>query len=480
MYLTRPVYSIRIPVLCALFLLAGCDGLKTVTPRLTHGPVVGDLGPERAIVWARAEGLATVTCRVVATRSRSLHVATATAECTTERDGTLHFRFEKLHPDWEYEVSFPELSDAPKRLFTTPPEPGRAAPLILAFGGDVGGQGIGRDAKLGLPFAAAIAARTPDVFVGLGDMIYADYDVPSTGKLGNEQVVLGNPLLLTLRSYWTHWRYLHDDAGFAALLAKVPYVAVWDDHEVRNDFSPHDDSGLLPVGRQALFDWNPLAGPPEEPQRLYRSLRYGKHCELFVLDCRSYRDANGQRDDGPERKTMLGKAQREWLLDGLKRSDATWKLIVSSVPLCTPTGDAKKGRDGWSNHESATGYERELVELLRAMQQAGVRQPVLLTTDVHHAEVLRLHPFPDAPDFQPLEVVTGPLQAGAFGRGALDATLAPESLFYLSPDPQPKTFAEALKVWNFGVVTIAADGSLTIEVVDVAGATRFRVGAIRA
>lgn len=474
MYLTRPVYSIRIPVLCALLSLAACEGWRALPLRLTHGPLLGDVRATEAVVWARAEGATEVTCRLTALPPARSDVKELSAACDGTRDGTLRYAFSGLVPDREYEVSFPGVPGTTPRRFRTAPPPSAAAPLVLAFGGDVCGQGHGRDVVEGLPAFRAILARTPDLFVGLGDMIYADLDVPRIGKLGNEQVVLGNPLLPGLRSFWTHWRYLHDDAGFAELLAKTPYVAIWDDHEVKNDAGPHHDGGLLATARTALFDWNPVVGAADEPQRLYRALRLGKHCELFVLDCRSYRAANGERDDGATPKSMLGSAQREWLLAALAASDATWKVVVTSVPLCTPTGDAKKGRDAWCDHESPFGFERELLGILRRMQELGIRKPIFLTTDVHHAEVLRLHPFAEAPDFQPLEVITGPLHAGVFGRGVLDTTLAPESLFYLAPDPQPKTLAEAKRLWNFGVLTFAADGTLTIEIVDATGATRFR------
>ena len=64
---------------------------------------------------------------------------------------------------------------------------------------------------------------------------------------------------------------------------------------------------------------------------LYRSLRWGRHLELFVLDTRSYRDPNSALDSQQQPKTMLGSEQLAWLKDGLASSSATWKVIVSSV-----------------------------------------------------------------------------------------------------------------------------------------------------
>ena len=80
-------------------------------------------------------------------------------------------------------------------------------------------------------------------------------------------------------------------------LALVPIWATWDDHDVRNNFSgPYDPQ--MPLGRQALLEYWPIATPPGDPTRLYRHLRYGADLEIFVLDTRQYRSRNSDMD-GP-------------------------------------------------------------------------------------------------------------------------------------------------------------------------------------
>lgn len=125
-------------------------------------------------------------------------------------------------------------------------------------------------------------------------------------------------------------------------LRTVPVYAIWDDHEVRDNFSgPFDPH--MPAGRQAFREYWPIASPKEEPNRLYRSVRYGADLELFILDTRQYRSRN-EDQDGPD-KTMLGSTQLQWLLDGLHTSTATWKVIATSVPLSIVKGGV--GNDGW-------------------------------------------------------------------------------------------------------------------------------------
>jgi alkaline phosphatase D len=451
-------------------------------PRLLYGPLVGDLTASAAVVWCRVEGLTQVTCEVRAVNAEAGGleelVFTSAQRTRPEQSCAAKFGIRGLHPATDYSISIPELSQRPLRHFHTMSAPtGPAEPLRLAFTGDVGGQHIGRDLEQGFAGFPVIAARRPDVFIGLGDMIYADKYVRSVGPLGNRQVPLSNSLLLGRRDYWRHWNYLHQDGGFAALLHQASYVQTWDDHECCSDFGPGEDGGLLELARDALFEWNPVLGTADEPQRLYRALRWGAHCELFMLDSRSYRDPMAQIDDGPKPKTMLGTAQREWLLQALADSDAAWKIIVSSVPLACPTGNKSHGYGGWTDNGTRTGYERELLELLRDIQRMGIRRPVFLTADVHHAEVLELAPFADDPGFRPLEITVGPMNAKLFGRleVELDPNLHPRSLFYLSPEPPPTSLAAAKQLWNFGVIDIDADAAFRLEIVTVEGKTVYHL-----
>ncbi len=223
---------------------------------------------------------------------------------------------------------------------------------------------------------------------------------------------------------------------------------------------------------RAFLDYTPVASAP----RLYRSLRWGRHLELFVLDTRSYRDANSAPDSPEQPKTMLGPEQLAWLKDRLASSDATWKVIVSSVPMSIPTGfPPTNGRDGWANFDQTTGFENELLEILRFMAENGIHNPVWITTDVHFAEAFRYSPFAGHPEFTVHEIATGPLNSGIFPNRNVDPTLNPEVLFFHGPaSPADVTTLEGAKHWfNFGTLEVAARGQLTAEVVNTAGESQF-------
>jgi alkaline phosphatase D len=127
-----------------------------------------------------------------------------------------------------------------------------------------------------------------------------------------------------------------------------------------------------------------------------------------------------------------------------------------------PTGGA--AHDSWSNagprgvpEERGTGFAVERDAILRALRQRGVKNLVVLTADVHHAELIRHHP---APDWSFHEFIAGPLSATLGKPRPLDTALTPRSLWSLGGTA------------NFGDIAIDAAG-LTVRIVDGLGQTRF-------
>jgi alkaline phosphatase D len=166
--------------------------------------------------------------------------------------------------------------------------------------------------------------------------------------------------------------------------------------------------------------------------------------------------------DGPG-KTMLGLAQRRWLLDGVTASTATWKLIVSSVPLGMFTGGAHS--DSWSS-ANVLGYPRpgngfvwERDHILKTLREENVRNVVFLSGEVHHAELIR-HDLEAG--YAVHEFVAGPLAARRGVRRFLDRSLNSRSLGSLG-------FAD-----NFG--ELEADGrGLTALIRDRSGTVRAQL-----
>jgi alkaline phosphatase D len=175
---------------------------------------------------------------------------------------------------------------------------------------------------------------------------------------------------------------------------------------------------------------------------------------------------------------MLGREQLAWLKKGLASSDATWKVIVSSVPMSIPTGfPPTNGRDGWANFDQETGFEHELLDILGSMTENGIDNPVWITTDVHFTEAFRYSPFREQPR------VRGPRDR----HRAAERRHLPEP--QRGPDAQPRgplstdrrppadvtDWAQAKRWFNFGTLEVGAGGELTAEVVDTAGEPQFSV-----
>ena len=469
--------------LATVLILVSCRSEKTTAreepiARKPAAPMslATEVGSNQATIWLRTSTAAEVRVLLVPAAPSGAHAATTAAS----NDFTASVRFHKLSPDTSYRYAVETEGARAAGQFRTAPLATEAKPVKFAWSGDLAGQNVCRDAASGFPIVGKIASTKPDFFVALGDMIYADGVCEATGLFGNKQVPGDFTKAATIESFWAHWRYNRADPGLAALLSSTSSYAIWDDHEVVNDFGPGRDTrdqlpykkgeALLPIGLRAFLDYNPIAAP-EAP--LYRNFRWGKHLELVILDNRSHRDSNAALDNGDSPKTMLGAEQREWLKKLLAESDATWKVIVSSVPISIPTGSDPPdvARDGWAGYRSGQGFERELTAVLEVAAGVGANL-LFITTDVHFASVFRYEPRLGKRPFAFHEAVVGPMSAGLFPSKAYDESFAPTRLFFHGPDtPEALTFSEALRFMSFGTVEISADGELSLGVVDGAGAT---------
>jgi alkaline phosphatase D len=442
---------------------------------LPQGIAVGDVSATGALLWVRTDGPAVVQIKWAppALWEKVSKLATAIAPVsrtvllttTAEADYTLSIPLEGLAAATRYRYhilierggkseNLRQLRLAAMGEFTTLPDAIDSVPVTFAWSADLGGQGRCRQGAAGYPIFDVMRRRGLDFFLFLGDTVYSDGPCPAPPNEPGADFVA-----TTLDEYRARHRYQRGAEALRRLLESVPVYVIWDDHEVRNDFAgPFDDR--MPTGRQALREYWPIASPPDDPNRLYRSVRYGKDLELFILDTRQYRSRNAD-PDGPA-KTMLGPAQLKWLLDGLSASTATWKIIATSVPLSVPKGGAGYS-DGWAAGPNAPGFERERQVLVEAIVQRRLKNVVFLGGDVHYAQANTYDPNQDGIiDFH--EFVAGPLSARP-GRETPAETPANDTL-------HPTRLMNGGGYHNFGLVLVTAS-SLEVKVLDDAGTVRF-------
>ena len=436
---------------------------------LPQGIAVGDVTARGAVLWVRTDGPAAVQIEwmpsspleKVSHSSKGWVSRISPVLTTAETDYTLSIPLERLAPKTQYRYQIwigragrGEGQDLPKLAakgeFITLPDAGTSIPLTFAWSADLGGQGRCRQGPAGYPIFDVMRRKDLDFFLFLGDTIYSDSACSSPPNEPGADFVA-----TTLDEYRARHRYQRGATSLRRLLETVPVYVTWDDHEVRNDFAgPFDDR--MPAGRQALRDYWPIASLPDDPNRLYRSVRFGADLEIFMLDTRQYRSRNADQD-GPD-KTMLGPMQLAWLIEGLTHSTATWKMIATTVPLSIPKG-GQGYSDGWAAGPDVPGFERERQVMVEAILSRKIENVVFLAGDVHYVQANAYDPDNDGVmDFH--EFVAGPLSAKP-GR----ETPAHETL-------HPTRLVNEGGYYNFGLVRVTKT-AFDVTVVDDAGETRF-------
>ena len=481
----------------AVFAVGSTRSDSAVEPLvLTHGVSSGDVTASSAVVWARASGEARMHVEVSDDAGFAQVKSTRSAAATEASDFTAQLVLSGLEPEtrYWYRVWFAgagghgrsDVTSSMVGTFKTAPDASQSRPISFTVGADVGGQRFCRNAATGgYTIFAAMAALAPDFFIANGDMIYADGDCPAQGPDGPggwENIPGDFPNIADASVDWTdtaqvrdvyrrHYRYNRADPFYQSFLRRTPIIGQWDDHEVINDFGAPwtywnsatverpGYPNLVAQGLDTFFAYTPMDRP--SLGRIYRSFRWGQDVELFVLDARSYRDRNELPDTPENDKEMLGREQIAWLVDGIRNSTATWKIVSSDVPMSITTGSVAFGRDAWANlGAEPTGFERELLRMLSEIDAANPTNLVFVTTDVHFAQTIRYDVDADGDGDRLVlhELVSGPLNAVRAAPRPLDPAANPTSLY-----------AEG-GLFNFSYVRIErqADGKVHL-VADVRG-----------
>jgi len=231
----------------------------------------------------------------------------------------------------------------------------------------------------------SIVADDPDVWLFIGDTIYGD-DPRS-----------GSGVATTRADYHSKYKENRSDRSLRDVMASFGTLSIWDDHEVTNDFWGTDPSVAtqMAAGNQAFRDYTPIRENMSDPMELYRSFRWGKSAEFFLIDARQYRDAQAYvteaacgpasdpdvlpnatcqaEIDNPAR-TYLGAAQKAWLKAALMSSTATFKFVMNG-PLITNL--IFLPYDRWE------GYAAEREEILEFIAANNIKNVIFLSTDIH-------------------------------------------------------------------------------------------------
>ena len=385
------------------------------------GVAAGDVTSTAAVVWTRADSPGGVRLELATGPEFDSILVQSDSDATDATDRTVRIDVTGLSPHATYYYRFVRLDDpaavSRSGRFRTAPADDAGADLRFVFSGDT------NFAYAPFGVVASLAREDADAFIWFGDTIYAD--VPA-GGLG---------VARTLADYRAKYQQVRSDPSIQDALAATSLITGGDDHEVTNDYAGTDPAlsqqQKLDAYR-AFLEYMPVRTPaPADPYRTYRRTRYGANVEFFVLDARQYRDPSaadacgdnpdplgfllgGLTRDGAcaarlrEPRTMLGRAQLDWLLNGLLESTATTKFVVNNVPMSFV---------GISPYDRWDGYDDERREILEFIHANTIHGVVLLTTDIHanalNPDVSRYFrargDYALSADVQVAEVIVGPL-----------------------------------------------------------------------
>ena len=250
--------------------------------------------------------------------------------------------------------------------------------------------------------AWAHAAREElDLILFLGDYIY-EYKTAKNAVRPHR----GGPLVL-LDDYRDRYAQYKSDPALQAAHAACPWLVVWDDHEVQNDYASAQSQDLQPgfatqraAAYQAYWEHMPLPKswrPVDGAMRIYGSLDWGRLARFHLLDDRQYRDpqvcpkpgrsgsntvrlANCPELADPAR-TLLGAQQEQWLANNWAL-DRPWNLLAQQTLMARfdwadPARGGRYWTDGWD------GYAPSRNRLLGAVAAKKVPGMVVLGGDVH-------------------------------------------------------------------------------------------------
>jgi alkaline phosphatase D len=245
-----------------------------------------------------------------------------------------------------------------------------------------------------------------DFAMHLGDYIYENAATANRVR----QHVGGE--LMTLEDYRNRYAQYRSDPALQAVHAAFPWIVVWDDHEVDNNYagyiSEHDDpveefAKRRAAGYQAYYEHMPLRrrSIPHGPlMQVYRDFVYGRLANILALDTRQFR-TDQPCGDGVKpicdavhdpKATMLGPTQERWLLDGLSRSSSRWNVLAQQVMMARldriPGPDVQLSMDKWD------GYEAERGRLLKFFGERRPSNPIVLAGDIHNNWAIDLHSNP--------------------------------------------------------------------------------------
>ena len=318
----------------------------------SQGPLVGHVSDQEAIIWARVpvEGAYELELRPHDEEASAQHVLAVASE---EEDWCLRWKITGLQANSKYLYRIRRDSEVlwqgEEFYFHTAPSPDSPAQVTLVFGSCASSETS--------TIWSRIRNEGADGVVLLGDTPYIDVTDLDRVRDAYRRFSSVPPLAETFRS--------------------IPFWGTWDDH----DFGRNDSDGTLPGkehSRHGFVNYRPNPTFGHDDQGIYTQFRYGP-LEVFLLDTRWFSRTEPSWAD-PEKPTLLGKRQWEWLKAGLLASNAPFKILA-----CGMIWDDKKNSesDDWGT------YMHERQALQTWLGDNRIEGVILMGGDIHVSRLLK-------------------------------------------------------------------------------------------
>lgn len=347
------------------------------------GVASGDVTPTSVVLWTRVDEPsrhdAPVAWSVWTEDGRP--VAHGDELARADADHTCHVVVDDLTPATSYHYVFEAGGDRIVGRTRTLPEAADHLRIAVVCCSRWGWPGFDR--------LSSVLSDAPDLVLHLGDYVYEVGETPPVGPTTDPPHDCR-----TLDDYRRRYRQHRSHPSLRRLHAAVPFVAVWDDHEVSDNAPDPGGADRRAAGQRAWREWMPTRSTDDAP--LDRRFSIDGLLELVLIDSR-YRRRPALDTDGPSAERpdthLLDEGQWSTLEEGA-RSDVPWLLVANQVHV-SPLVLGWRPSWRWPpwrqlvNPDQWDGFPDERRRLVEILDGAAAR-PVLLSGDLHAGWARRL------------------------------------------------------------------------------------------
>jgi alkaline phosphatase D len=223
-----------------------------------------------------------------------------------------------------------------------------------------------------------------DVFVFLGDNVYADCEIKSEGHLKRLFNWLLNKHPYEIVAYKQFFYKLSCKPQFQRLVKRTKYIiSTWDDHDYGKNDAGAEFSMKYTAQETFLDFWRiPTSSERHRKDGIYGAYRFSKDNTsilIVVPDLRFFRDPIAQCTQSSNyycasNGTMLGAKQWKWLENTLTNDNSDLIIIASSTQFVSE----EYGYESWGNFPNE---KRRLTNMLNP------NKTIIISGDLHWGEI---------------------------------------------------------------------------------------------